>query len=181
MDLDVVPVLPLALAEQAWHFYRDTFDDLRFRAVQRHLLHRHEFDEVMNDQRVLKYVAAQEGQVIGLSTMTADLEALPLVSADFFAHHYPELYEQRRIFYVLFTAAQRGMRGAGVFAMLVRRMIVDIIAVDGVVVLDTCSHNETEITLPETVALMCRRVAGTAQQKLLDKQSFWLYEFPAAS
>ena len=45
------------LAEDAWKLYRQSFDELRTLAVQRHVMYGDEFDAVMADSRVEKFLA----------------------------------------------------------------------------------------------------------------------------
>ena len=43
------------LHSAAWQLYQDCFEELNTLAVQRHMMYRSEFDEVMKDTRVDKY------------------------------------------------------------------------------------------------------------------------------
>ncbi|GAB1641212.1 hypothetical protein [Krasilnikovia sp. MM14-A1259] len=181
MQLDVVSELPAELLDEAWRFYRDTFDELRVLAVNRHLMHRHEFDDLAGDKRITKYVARDGDAIVGFAAQTDDLHAVPLISPDYFAHRWPELYAQRRIFYTVFVGAKPGPRGMGVFVRLLREMTRPVIEVNGMVNIDVCTHNEVVHSLPERVELILGRIAGTARGQRLDSQSFWSYEFPAAS
>ncbi|BCY12524.1 hypothetical protein [Actinoplanes sp. L3-i22] len=179
MRVDVMPVLPAELLDPAWGFYRDAFSELAILAVNRHVLHQVEFDELMADPRADKYVARDAaGDVVGLAAMTTELSAVSLISPDYFAHHWPELYAQRRIFYVLFVGAARGSRGAGVFVELLRTLYQPIGAVDGKVFVDICTYNEDRHQLPRLIGVILSRVAGKAVPTRMDAQSFWLYEFP---
>ena len=56
LTFHLLAVLPASLQDEAWRLYRDAFDCLRTAAVQRHVLYREEFDAVMNDPRVIKYL-----------------------------------------------------------------------------------------------------------------------------
>jgi hypothetical protein len=181
MHMDVVPMLPFELLDDAWYFYRDAFDELRTRAVMRHVLYRHEFEAQMLDKRVDKYVVMDGATVVGLAAVTDDLEAVPGISPDYFAHRWPDHYAERRIFYVEFIAARPGRRGVGVYVRLVRSMLERITAADGIAVADICSHNETQYGLPDMLGLAARRVTGAVRQERLDTQSYWLYEFPAGN
>ena len=181
MRVDVLAELPPELLDRAWRFYAETFDELRYRAVQRHLMYRHEFDELMGDKRVDKYVALDGDGLVGLAAQTDDLSAVPLISPDYFAHHWPQLYESRRIFYAVFVGARPGPRGTGVFIRLLREMMRPILAVDGTVCIDVCTHNEQVHQLPQRVGTILGRIAGQARPERMDSQSFWRYEFPAAS
>ncbi|MGX6603837.1 hypothetical protein ACWKSP_17075 [Micromonosporaceae bacterium Da 78-11] len=179
MRVDVTPVLAGPMIDVAWSFYRETFDELRVLAVNRHLLYRHEFEDLMADKRVDKYVALDDdGTIVGLAAMTNDLHAVPLVSPDYFQHHWPDLYAGNRLFYVVFVGAKQGDRGRGVFLTLLREMYEPIGAVDGNVFVDVCTHNEVAQQLPRMIGVILTRVTGKAVPTRVDAQSFWMYEFP---
>ncbi|MEV4282416.1 hypothetical protein [Actinoplanes xinjiangensis] len=182
MRLEIMPELPAELLDESWDFYQDCFSDLQYLAVNRHLMYRSEFDEVMADRRIGKYVALddEDGAVIGMGTLTNDLESIPLISAEYFRYHFPEMYEQRRLFYCLFAGSALGHRGQGVFVALQRAMYAPIGDVDGKVFFDICSYNEERHQLPRMIAVILSRAAeaGRAQPTRLDAQSFWMYEFP---
>jgi hypothetical protein len=181
VKVDVCGTLPAGSEDDAWRFYRTAFDHLRYRAIERHLLDRDEFDELMADTRIVKYLAWQDDTIVGLAAQTRDLRALPYLSPDFFRHRWPDMYAQRRIFYAVFVGAQRDMRGAGVFVALLGAMMRPIRATDGMVMVDICTHNEAELDLPSGIARVLRRIAGTVRPTRVDSQSYWLYEFPDAS
>jgi hypothetical protein len=181
MRIDVMRALPAELMDSAWAFYREAFDELRTLAVQRHVYHRHEFEAQMADERVLKYVGVDGDAVRALATLTNDLAAVPLISPDYFASRWPELYEARQIYYVGFTAVQAGSHGLGVFVRLMRRMGDEILAAESIMVLDVCAHNEAQYSLPNVVKVATGRLHSTVRSRRLDSQSYWVYEFPAAS
>ena len=107
-----------------YQLYRDTFGALATKAVARQLLHEHEFLEEMLDPRVQKYVAWDEcGQVVGLSTLTSELETVPLISAAYFAHHSPEHTARVAVYYQGFTLVHRGYRQSRVFQVLTERVV----------------------------------------------------------
>lgn len=183
MQVDVYPVVPGEWRGPAWRFYRDTFTPLAVRAVQRHVLHEQEFDELIADPRIDKYLAVRDGQVVGLSAMTADLEAVHLISPEYFAHRWPDLYAQRRILYCVFVGVHPDPEaGRGVFVALQDRMYTRQVApARGVCVLDISTWNEEELDLPRVIESIMNKVAGAATARRLDSQSYWLYEFPGAS
>lgn len=181
MRMDVVRVLPPGLMDEAWNFYREAFDELRTQAVQRHVMHRAEFDDQMADARVLKLVGTEDDRVVGLATLTDDLTAVPLISPDYFESRWPQLYAERRIWYVIFIAARTGRTGTGMFVRLIRGIVEPVTANGGMIAADICAFNESVHALPEMLRRASGRVAGSATRQLLDTQSYWLYEFPAAS
>ncbi|MEV6300345.1 hypothetical protein AB0M02_13150 [Actinoplanes sp. NPDC051861] len=179
MRVEVMPELPADMLDDAWAFYRDTFDELRHMAANRHLMYRSEFDELMGDKRSDKYVSLDDdGSVLGMGVMTTDLDSVPLISPEYFEHHWPDLFAQRRLFYVVFVGSRKSEDGAGVFIALLRDMYEAIAAVDGRVFVDICSYNEERHALPRMIAMILGRAAGRAQPSRLDAQSFWMYEFP---
>jgi hypothetical protein len=179
MRLDVVREMPPGGIDQAWTFYQGTFGHLRARAALRQVLYRDEFDTLMRHPGTDKYVCAQDDTVLGLAAMTNDLDAVPMISPEYFAHRWPDLYAERRIFYVEFVAARPGTAGAGAYVALIRRILERVTASRGIAVADVCAHNENEHRMPELFGLAARRVTGEVRQQRLDSQTFWSYEFPA--
>ena len=183
MRVDVLPELPPELLDEAWEFYRETFAPLVKLAVTRHLMVRAEFDTMMADRRAIKYVTRDDAGLTGMSVMTADLDAVPLISPPFFQHHWPDLYAERRIVYCVFIGARPGPRGNGVFVELQREIYARMVEpIAGIVVLDVCMWNERERNLPWAVESILSTIAGgQAKATRVDSQSYWLYEFPVAS
>jgi hypothetical protein len=175
-------VVPADIRDAAWRFYGDSFDSLKTLAVERHVLYREEFDELLTDPRIVKYLVRDGDAVVGMSAMTDDLAATPWVSPDFFEHRWPELYARRGVLYCVFVGVHQGPAGKGVFVGLQREMYQrQIEPVGGVAVLDMCTYNEEELRLPWAIESIMVKVAGAARVRRLDNQSYWLYEFPAAS
>ena len=120
MKVELVESLSTDARPEAWRLYTEVFDDLRFRAVQRQVMYRPEFDSVMTDRRVSKCLAQDDGGGLrGLSTFTNDLAAVPLISPEYFERRWPDRFAARRIWYCGFVAVrpgteqQRRLRGAG--------------------------------------------------------------------
>ncbi|MDG4824138.1 hypothetical protein O7635_19990 [Asanoa sp. WMMD1127] len=181
MHVDVEKVLTGARREEAWQLYQTAFEELRYAAVQRHLMHRAEFDEVMSDDRVEKYVAvAEDGTLAGLSTFTNDLDAMPLISPDYFAHRWPGHYAERRIWYLGFFAIADPHRRSGVFEAVIEMMWRHVRANAGIAALDICASNEARHlndAITRTLTALTPDVVATR----LDTQAFWSWELPVAS
>ena len=93
MSVATMHVVTDDLREQAWKLYREAFDPLRHTAVQRHVMYDDEFDAVMADARVDKYlIYDDEGTLQGLGTITNMIESMPLVSPEYFATRWPERF-----------------------------------------------------------------------------------------
>jgi hypothetical protein len=173
-------VLDEDLCEQAWKLYIQSFDELRYLAVQRHVLHGDEFDAVMGDPLVDKFlVRGEDGSLQGLSTMSTHLSSMPLISPDYFARRWPEKYDAGHIFCVGFVGVHPDSHGTGVFADLVMAMTKPIAEVQGVVVLDVCAFNKDRLKLPRSIF----RIASTwapVEMSELDTQTFVGYDFTPA-
>ena len=170
------------LNEAAWTLYYEAFKDINGLAVQRHLMYRSEFDEVMLDERVQKYLAIddEDGVLRGLSTYTNDLDAVPLISPAYFQRRWPKHYAERRIWYCGFVAVQDDGRAAMAFGQLVEAMYLTAAAQNGIIGLDFCRHNDEERRMSRVVRLMLHRLSGDVRAERMDEQQYWLYEFPTA-
>ena len=125
------------LAESAWQLYYAAFRELNTMAVQRHLMYRHEFDEVMNDTRVQKYLCVNDdGTLAGLATYTRDLDAVPLIAPQYFERHWPEHYAGKRIWYIGFVAVHPKAQGRHMFKQLVEQLYVTAATQNGLVGID---------------------------------------------
>jgi len=170
------------LHNAAWAMYQDAFEELNTLAVQRHMMFRSEFDEVMRDTRVSKYLAlTDEGTLCGISTYTNDLEAVPLIAPQYFERHWPEHYAARKIWYIGFIAVSPEHQGREAFAQMVEQMYLVVSIQNGLVGLDICSYNDDVRHMSRVFRLMISRVAENMRFSRIDQQSYWLYEFPTAA
>ncbi len=169
--------------ESAWRLYEEAFQGLKSLAVQRHLMYRDEFEDVMRDSRVQKYLCFSDdgGTLVGLSTYTNDLFAMPLIAPEYFARRWPEQYRQRKIWYCGFVAVAAGKRFRSAFAELVEAMYRMAANQNGIIALDFCRYNDELRNMSRVIRLMLNRLSGGVQAECMDQQSFWVYEFPAAA
>lgn len=177
----IAQITDAGFIETAWHLYEEAFRDLNRLAVQRHLMHRSEFVEVMHDQRVTKYLCLEDdGTLLGMSTFTNDLDAVPLIAPEYFEHHWPELFAAGKIWYIGFLAVDPNAQGRQAFAQLAEQMYMVAAAQDGLVGLDLCNHNNDVRHMSRVLRIMARRL-GKSSLELLDQQSYWLYRFGTAA
>jgi len=176
MIVKLIDEIHESLIEDAWSLYHEAFEELNAYAVQRHLMFRHEFEDVMRDPRVQKYLALHDGVLCGLSTYTNDLDAVPLISPQYFQRRWPEHYAQRRIWYVGFVAVSPDAPVIA-FAELIQAMHQTSTR-DSITALDVCTRTDEIRHLPRSVRVLLRRIAGNVRMERLDEQSYWLYDFP---
>jgi hypothetical protein len=182
MRIDVRNHVPAALTEVLWQLYNAAFEELRSTAVQRHLMNRAEFDEVMDDARVAKVVALERsGELCALATISNDLESMPLISPDYFERRWPAHFAEGRIWYIGFVAVHPHHRSTGAFELVVERLYRTVVANDGLAALDVCSRNEDLYRLPQTIHRLLETWSGAVRSDRMDAQSYWLYEFPSAA
>jgi GNAT superfamily N-acetyltransferase len=166
------------LREDAWKLYQQSFDDLRHLAVQRHVMYSDEFDAVMADARVDKYLIFDDhGSLQGIGTITTELLSMPLVSADYFAHRWPERYLAGEVFYIGFVAVHPDSHGSGIFGELVKAMTEMVSKVDGIAVVDVCNHNKDRLHLPRAIHWLASTWSSHVQTVTLDAQSYIGYDF----
>jgi hypothetical protein len=183
MQIEVGETVPAQESDEAWQLYIAAFEELRTTAVQRHVMTRQEFDGVLDDRRVLKYRAMDPGpggRLAALSTLTNELDAMPLISPDYFRRRWPDRFAESRIWYIGFMAVHPGYRNSGVFERVVEEMYQVIAASHGVGVVDICRRND-ELGLPQAVHEVLDNLTGNVRRERLDEQTYWLYEFPTAA
>jgi hypothetical protein len=156
--------------------YVDTFGDLQSKAVARQLLHEHEFLEEMHDPRVMKYVAWEDGEVIGMTTLTQHLETVPWIAPTYFAHHYPEQWARGAVYYLGFTLVKKTRREAHVFQAMIAAATQLILDERAVCAWDMCYYNDEELGLGPAIQ---RMLAGhTALQVApIDRQTYYAAVF----
>jgi len=169
MNLVTKTVVEGSEAGACWSFYDRAFEGLRSRAAQRHAQTQSEFDDQMGDKPV------------GMTTLTNDLSAVPLISPEFYQARWPQFYAAQQIWYVGFLAVDPDYFGTGVLAQMINSICAVIPQQGGVIAADICQFNQDALMLPETFG----RLAGTFNRRVekqrLDTQVYWGYEFTASS
>ena len=166
------------LREQAWKLYLQSFDDLRYLAVQRHVMYGDEFDAVMADPRIDKFVVhGEDGSLQAISTMTSDLRSMPLISPEYFARRWPERYQAGLIYYIGFLAVHPDSHGTGIFGDLVRAMTEPVAMREGLAVIDVCTYNKERLHLPRAIRWLASTWAAHVDMADLDAQTYVGYDF----
>ena len=166
------------LLAAAWDFYQDVFAEVDALAANRHLMTYDEFVHVMADGRVQKWLAFHDdGHLIGMSTITNDLAAWPLISPAFFARRYPSQYERRAIWYIGLVGCNAEGTRAHAFRDLIARMQPQVEASGGIFVQDFCVYNVGVRRMPEATRAILRRINSTVEFGRIDAQEFWAGSF----
>jgi hypothetical protein len=182
MKIDVRTDLVDEQLEQAWQLYDTAFRHLNALTVQRHLMYRTEFDAVMSDRRIEKWLAySDDGVLVGLATYTNQLSAWSLISPEYFARRWPAHYADNRIWYCGFVAVPG--HEDGVFIELIAAMYRHAEEQQGVISLDICRYNIESYRLDRAIAAWLGRISGgRVRCEAADAQTFMTYETaPAGS
>jgi hypothetical protein len=167
----------IAARTAAWDLYRTAFAEVNTLAAQSHLMTATEFWGVWDDENVQKWLATDDdGALIGLGVQTDDLNAWPLISPAYFERKWPQLYLERRIWYVGFVCTrQEPAAPIDTFAQIIRAMSAETRAAGGVSVMDYCTAN-VERGLPKAAGRLLGR-AGKVKMQAIDSQAFYAYDF----
>ena len=167
-------------AVKAWVMYEEVFAPINEMAAQRHLMTEAEFKEVAADQRIRKFLAYDhEGHLVGISTITNDLDAWPLISPPYFRLNWPDRYEREAIWYIGFVGA-RAVEGENVFAALIEAMSPLVFDSDGITAMDFCSYNEDVRQMPRATRALLKRLHPSpwaVEGRQVDTQATWVFRF----
>ena len=178
MEIEFERVVPATVLEATWELYTRAIEELRRSAVQRHVMYRAEFDDMMADERVWKYRGVDStGEITALATFTNQLESMPLISPEYFASRWPEHYAEGRVWYLGFIAIHPAHRGTGVFESVIEELWRPVQADRGVAALDMCGRNEA-IGLPDAITRTLASLTPNVVATALDQQSYWSFELP---
>ena len=169
-----VPVLPAALLDEAWSLYLSAFEVLRTQACQRHVLYRHEFDDTMADARIIKVLGFDGPILTSLAIRTTDLDAVPLISPEFYEARYPRQYAGRTIFYIGFIAVLPGYQRSGAFLEQAHALMNGIPA-DAVIGADISGIRKS-MHLDKAFARAVRAVSAGTRIVYVDTQSYYVYD-----
>jgi hypothetical protein len=169
--------------EHCWELYERAFAGLRAAAVQRHLMYRDEFDGVMADKRVAKLVVTDgtgdDLRIAALATFTNHLDAVPLISPEYFAARWPDLHADGLIWYVGFLAVEPDYWRSSAAARIVTSIGRTVASSGGIIAIDVCDRNEATLQMSRGFLRFGRAISVSATLHRLDAQTYWAYEIPA--
>jgi hypothetical protein len=114
--------------------------------------------------------------VVGLSTLTSDLETVPWISAAYFAYHYPEHAARGAVYYQGFTLVHRGYRKSRVFQILTERVVELLVAERAVCAYDICGYNNDTIGFADNIERLLHRNADVTVVPI-DVQTYYSATF----
>lgn len=169
-------VLPAELLAPLRDLYTRSFEPLRTLAAARHVLTEAEFSEEMADAAISKYVAlTDDGEPVGLTTFTLDLSTVTWVSADFYAHRWPEQAATGRLYYLGYTLADPAYQRRGVFDAMLTVVTDRAIDDDAVIAWDMCSFNVDSARLADGIAALLS--GRSTDPEVVDTQRYYAADF----
>jgi hypothetical protein len=160
------------LIAEFYDLYSLAFEPLKKRSVARQVLTEAEFTDQMLDERVVKYVArGEQGQAVGLTTLTNELDSVPWVSPDYFTEHYPEHSARNAVYYLGFTLAHPSQRHLRFVETIIMVGLQNLALDHAVVAYDVCAFNNLELKFNDRVAGALRNFPA-AKLELVDTQYY---------
>jgi hypothetical protein len=161
-------------ARHFYELYEKTFGPMAIMAVNRHLLWEHEFMEVMQDERIDKYLVCDDdsGDALGMCTLTNDLETVTWVSPQYFAHHYPDHAARKAIYYLGFSLASSEHRRAQIFTQLITSVTETLVNQNAMCAYDICAYNNEVLGLGYAVESMITALADI-EVRPVDTQTYY--------
>lgn len=169
----VEPELALAFYE----LYEAAFAPLRVRAMARQVLTRDEFTAQMRNGAISKIVAWDAtGAAVGLCTLTAQLDAVPWISPEFFAARYPEHWARGAVWYLAFVLAHPSQRHSRFLDQMVEVGVGPLVEAGAVCAYDICAFNDDVLGLGARLSRCFQRSTGAAP-RLVDTQNYYEVRF----
>jgi hypothetical protein len=164
-------------AERLYRLYRRAFEPLRARAAARQVLTRNEFLAQLEDHRIDKYVAWEgDTDPIGIVTVTRNLDAVPWISPEYYAHRFPEHSARNAIYYLGFTLVRPATRRTSFLDTIVRLSVEPLVAERALIAYDLCSYNNDVLGFSTRIAEMLKRFSHSQPQEL-DSQIYYGVDF----
>lgn len=169
------------LRTDVWQLYSWMFEHVNRMAAQRHLMTWEEFADWAQNPACTKYLIRDPGSgaLVAIGTQTRELAEWPLISPAYFEHRWPELYRDRRIWYVGFI----GVKGRQPRAF---RQMLDVMSepareARGVTAMDFCAYNVEDRRVPAVSGAILHDIAPSMTFEPFDRQEFWLADFREAT
>lgn len=168
----------------AWAAYNKAFEPVRRRAMQKHVMSWEEWCDVVEDPYVQKHLALDDnGQLAGMSVITNHLPAWHWIEERYFEAHYPRQWASGAVWYVGFVftvGAGRGahaeLREVHAFSELIRSMWPQVIASDGIAVMDYSKWAVEVSDLARIAWLVQKRLNPKCRFAHEDSQLYYVYD-----
>ena len=124
-----------------------------------------------------KYIAwNDDGEPVGITTLTKHLESVPWISPEYFAAHYPEHWARHAVYYLGFTLAHPSIRQHGFLEAIIEVGMAPLAAERAVMGYDVCAYNNTALGFTERINDILERYP-LVQLAAVDTQVYYAVTF----
>lgn len=162
---------------ELWSLYLRAFEPLQSLALLNHLYPRADFDALLAEPRVQKFIAWNGQEPTGLAMLTNALDLVPQISPPFLHARFPEQASREAVFFGIMVFVDEAHRRSSLFARLVAGMGQVTAEQAGVVVFDICRHNLTAMELETQMRGIARWFPGSTFSEI-DRQSYFGVDLP---
>jgi hypothetical protein len=165
------------VAERLLASYHQNIAPLTELAILHHLDDREHMLGLFKNPRVVKVVAWQGQEPIGLGLVTNHLDEVVEISPAFLRARYPDEASRDAVYVAMLVMASPGARSMTVSVRLYVEMLQIPARVDGVLVFDVCEFNRVTFG----VEAMADRVVGSfpgSTFEVLDRQTWFVAKLP---
>lgn len=166
-----------ATAETLYEMYLDNMAPLAELAVLRHIDTKDDLLGLFANPRIVKIVAWQANEPVGLAMVTNSLEDVTEISPAFLRARYPEHAARNSIYVGMLVLVSKHLRGLTVFNRLYTELWQVPASDAGVLVFDVCEFNRTMFdvdSLSQRIASLFPR----SSVETLDRQTWYVAELP---
>ena len=115
----MMPILPLDTIDDLYPRYAAAWESLLLDAAARHRLSPEEFRDEMRDPRLEKHVVLDaDDRVVAMTTITADLDAIPWINPTFYRQRFPDECANGTLYYLGYTFVDAEHRRTRAFALM---------------------------------------------------------------
>lgn len=160
--------------KQLVEIYHAAFEPLEVLSPARQSFTDDELLVQLRSDKVLKFIGLdRNGVPCAMALLATDLTEVPWISPRYFAHHYPQWYEQGRLYYVSVIMVAPDQRHSGAWVMALIRELTRIVVADGALVaFDFCHANVEGGGIPEAIDAVVRRMCDRVEWTDLDTQYY---------
>lgn len=164
-------------ADALWELYVRALSPLDEVAAMLHVEARATVQEAFEHPDMIKVVAYDGTNPVGLGMITNRIELVTGVSPAFFANRFPEHADRNRIFYGTAVLVDPRQRGMTVFSRIYTEMWQIPARTGGVLIFDTCKFNRDNFGADDIVDHIAARFPKSSWS-VIDQQSWYAAELP---
>lgn len=153
--------------------YSRSFEHLHELSAIRQWFTDAEFSHEMASEKVIKFVGWDEnGDPCSLATLSTDLMTIPWINPTYFQLKFPDHYARSAIYYISALMVRPDLQGGHWTRAMIHEIALFLTKNQAMTAFDCCSHNVTEVGLPDLVIALAREVVDVEIEEL-DSQHYY--------